>query len=244
MNNIDKYNVKRGFCTECNECPEFERNQDSTKNVCGYCGCYPTKHRKLSVDSIHDDSNSDVSQNTSGENENSLQLSEDSSDVVDRSVLQESGSEEIEINETTDLSTLIPEFPTEIQELIDEDKKLLASQISVIIRLVTEKLMEKNLDIPGIILEMSILLTDKYPLQLASEYGEKNSQTHNRLKFCCKYYRSRKKDAKCYSKKGKKKCIKCITEIENDSRRITCDTKIKAVSSEKSGYEGSITEVP
>lgn len=42
------------------------------------------------------------------------------------------------------------------------------------IRLVTEKLMEKNLDMPGIILEMSILLTDKYPLQLASEYGEKN----------------------------------------------------------------------
>lgn len=99
MSNTDKYNVKRGFCTECNECPEFERNSDLTKNICGYCGCYPTKHRKLSIESIHNDSNSELSHNTFSENENPLQLSTNSSDVVDQNVSYESGSEEIEINE-------------------------------------------------------------------------------------------------------------------------------------------------
>lgn len=48
------------------------------------------------------------------------------------------------------------------------------NQKSLVIRLIAQKLIEKGLDVPGIILELSVLLTEKYPTYFSSPFGEKH----------------------------------------------------------------------
>lgn len=47
---MDSKGVKRGACTECTECLQFEWHKDAVSSVCTYCGCYPTKHKRYSED--------------------------------------------------------------------------------------------------------------------------------------------------------------------------------------------------
>lgn len=43
MSNIDTRGVKRGACTDCG-CTAYERDPETTRSTCGYCGCVPMKH--------------------------------------------------------------------------------------------------------------------------------------------------------------------------------------------------------
>lgn len=47
----DSRGVKRGVCTACDECSQFEYNPE--KGVeCAYCGCQPAKHKRTGKKTI------------------------------------------------------------------------------------------------------------------------------------------------------------------------------------------------
>ncbi|XP_043469765.1 uncharacterized protein LOC122503331 isoform X2 [Leptopilina heterotoma] len=60
MSNIDCRGVKRGSCS-CGECDEYVLQAGVASTMtCAYCGCYPTKHRKLDQNTSNDNSRSNL----------------------------------------------------------------------------------------------------------------------------------------------------------------------------------------
>ncbi|XP_043473838.1 uncharacterized protein LOC122509756 [Leptopilina heterotoma] len=54
----DSRGVKRGNC-ECTHCNEFDWSPSSKSSLCNYCGCPPTKHRRIDEEIMYQGGNGD-----------------------------------------------------------------------------------------------------------------------------------------------------------------------------------------